>query len=85
MLQKELLPDAQRYADDEETIRALPERMKFYDARQQLLGLAELYEKLAKLAEEVTLHSLSAAALIATHDLKKNERLPIAVTSPRAG
>ena len=74
MLQKELPPDAQRYGDEAKTLRALAEAAKNCNVQQLFLGLAELYEKRAKLAEEMALRTLAAAALIATHDLgKKSE------------
>ena len=71
MLQKEPPPDAQRYADEAKTLKNLAEQAKNGSSQQLFLGLAELYEKRASLAEQLALHTLSAAALIATHDLEK--------------
>jgi hypothetical protein len=73
-LKKEPPPDAQRYAEEAKTLRTLAEQAKTCDTQQLFLSLAELYETRARLAERLVLHTLTAAALIATHDLgKKNE------------
>ena len=73
-MQKESPPDAQRYADEAKTLRDLAEQAKDCNSQQLFVGLAEIYEKRARLAEELALHTLTAAALIATNDLgKKNE------------
>jgi hypothetical protein len=71
MSQKELLPKAERYLEQANSMRALADRANSSDAREELLHLAELYERLAGLVEELALRTLSAAALIATRDLPK--------------
>lgn len=75
MLEKDPLPDAQRYADEARALRALGEQTKSYEARRQLLGLAALYDKLAELVEEAALHTLTTAALVATMNLPEKESL----------
>jgi hypothetical protein len=75
MLEKDPLPDAQRYADEATALRALLERTKSYEARRQLLGLAALYDKLAALVEEAALHTLTTGALMATMHLPEKEGL----------
>jgi hypothetical protein len=63
---KEAPPDAQTYAAQAKSMRALAERATSVEVKDQLLRLAALYEKLAQVAEEFVLRSLSAAASIAT-------------------
>ena len=64
MLEREAVPDAKRYADEAESLRALAEQTKTPDVRIQLLCVAALYEKLAELVEEAAYHTLSTAALV---------------------
>jgi hypothetical protein len=75
MLEKDPLPDAQRYADEARALRALGEQTKSFEARRQLLGLAALYDKLSELVEEAALHTLTTAALLATMNLPEKDRL----------
>jgi hypothetical protein len=63
---KEAPPGAQNYAAQAKSMRALAERATSAEVKVQLLRLAQLYEKLAKVAENFVLRSLSAAASIAT-------------------
>lgn len=66
---KEPAPDAQNYIAQANSMRALAARASSVDAKNQLLHLADLYEKLAQVAEDFVLRSLSAAAAIATSDV----------------
>jgi hypothetical protein len=63
---KEAPPESQTYTAQATSMRALAERATSSDVRDQLLRLAELYDKLAKVTGEFVLRSLSAAASIAT-------------------
>jgi hypothetical protein len=63
---KEAPPESQTYAAQAKSMRALSERATSSEVRDQLLRLAKLYDKLAKVTGEFVLRSLSAAASIAT-------------------
>jgi hypothetical protein len=69
MPEKELPPDAQRYAEEARGLRAVAITVTEIEVRDELLRVADLYEKLAQLVEESALHTLSAAALVATQGL----------------
>ena len=71
---KEAPPDAQTYAAQAKSMRALAERATSVEVKDQLLRLAALYEKLAKVAEDFVLRSLSAAASIATSSAAQPQR-----------
>jgi hypothetical protein len=63
---KEASPEAENYAAQAKSMRALAERATSADVKGQLLRLADLYETLAKVTADFVLRSLSAAASIAT-------------------
>ena len=63
---REATPDAQNYAAQATSMRALAARASSIEVKGQLLRLADLYDKLAQVADDFVLRSLSAAAAIAT-------------------
>jgi hypothetical protein len=71
MSKTEALPDAKRYADEAQTLRALAKVAKDADVRRQMLRVAALYDKLAALVEEAAFHTLTTAALVATRGLSQ--------------
>ena len=54
MAEQAITPEAKVYADEATSIRHLAEVVTEIDARNELLRIAALYERLARLVDELT-------------------------------